>query len=596
MVDLSERGQQPIWSSDRKVAILFNGEMYNFRDERERLRQAGYCFRSTSDAEVVLALYLEKGGSFASSIRGMFALALLDWRSSGIDGPPTVLLARDRFGMKPLWISERGEQVLFASELRALLASGLVPADLDGDGVSCYLEHGFVLQPGSILRGVRMVEAGTYVQYRGDRPPQVAHFASEPASPAIANESFSDAARRLRTILEESVALHSHADAPLGAFLSGGIDSSAIVALMRPHVARLRTYSLGWQEGRETDETAEASATAARFDCDHTEYVLPGREVASIVPEFAGDLDQPSADGLNTWLVSRLAARDVKGVMSGLGGDEWFAGYPVSVSMGAFESRLGAAALRAMGHGAHLLAGSARNTLGFARLRSLGAYRSPMALWTRSHTVFSSREVGALTGKCPKTNGVDRFASALRTGGNGVERQESPLGLASRLDSEVYMRSQLLRDADATSMAHSVELRMPLVDSELARFARGCRASYKLSEPGAEQSVSMKGIQKHLLVEALRGVLPEDILNRPKRGFGLPYNEWLRGPLREIAMDTTSASAVKKRGMFEPRAVAQTREAFLDGDAAAEYPRLWSLMILELWCRQVLDGEPCGTQ
>lgn len=592
LVDLSDRGQQPIWSHDQKVAILFNGEMYNFRSERARLQRAGYEFRSSSDTEVVLALYLEKGKSFVESIRGMFAVAILDWRGSAPDSPPILFLGRDRFGIKPMWISELTEGLVFASELRALVASGVVPGDLDVEGVACYLEHGFVLQPSSILSGVKMLEAGTWVQYEDGRAAVRSRFASLPAQARV-RESFGDATRRLREILEESVALHALADAPVGAFLSGGVDSSAVVALMRPHIPRLRTYSLGWQDGGAIDETAEAEATAKRFDCEHTTCMVSGSEVADLLPRFAGDIDQPSTDGLNTWFVSRLAAREVKGVLSGLGGDEWFAGYPVAARMAAYESCVGAASLRTMGYGALLLSRGTSKGAARRRLESLGAYRSPLALWTRSHTVFSSEEVGALLGRSLEKRcvGVERFAAALAEEGGEELEAESPLVLAMRLDADVYMRSQLLRDSDAASMAHSLELRVPLVDAELARFARTCRSSFKLSRAGAEESVSRRGCAKHVLIAALRDLLPADIERRPKRGFSMPFESWLQGPLLEIAMDATSDSTVKRRGLFEPKAVARTRGAFKKGEAGAGYPKLWSLMILELWSRQVLDGK-----
>lgn len=593
LVDLSDRGQQPIWSHDQKVAILFNGEMYNFRTERERLQRAGYEFRSSSDTEVVLALYLERGNHFVESIRGMFAVAILDWRGAAPESPPKLFLARDRFGIKPLWITGQGKGIAFASELRALVVSEVVSGELDGEGVACYLEHGFVLQPGSILSGVEMLAAGTWVQYEHDRPPLRSQFASLPA-PVEVRESFGDAARRLRAILEESVALHALADAPVGAFLSGGIDSSAVVALMRPHVPRLRTYSLGWQDVGAIDETAEAEATAKRFDCEHTTYKVSGQEVADLLPRFAGDIDQPSTDGLNTWFVSRLAAREVKGVLSGLGGDEWFAGYPVAGRMAAYESCVGATSLLGgMGYCAYLLSRGTGESAIQRRLAGLGAYRSPMALWARAHTVFSSEEVGALQGRnCNAPHvGFERFAAAIAKKGRGKPGSGSPLGLAMRLDSEVYMRSQLLRDSDASSMAHSLELRVPLVDVELAGFARTCRSSFKLSRPGAEESVSRRGCAKHVLIAALRDLLPANIERRPKRGFSMPFESWLQGPLFEIAMDATSDSTVKKRGLFEPKAVARTRDAFKKREAGAGYPKLWSLMILELWSRQVLDGK-----
>lgn len=588
LVDLSERGQQPIWSPDGLVAILFNGEMYNFRSERTRLERGGYLFRSSTDTEVALALYLERGSAFVQTVRGMFALAILDWRGGGRDAPPSLFLARDRFGIKPLWVAEGQGTIAFASELHAIRRSGVISGEIDENGLACFLEHGFVLQPGSILRGARMLEAGTWELFEDGHPTRRERFPPTKA-PQRLQEPFQETARRLRVVLEESVALHALADAPIGAFLSGGVDSSAIVALMRPHVSKLHTYSLGWDDGGAPDETRQAEATARRFSCDHTTHVVSGRAVADLLPLFARDLDQPSSDGLNTWFVSRVAARDVKGVLSGLGGDEWFAGYPVASGMAAYASPWRATALRSMGYAAQAFsrwmpAGSARQ-----RMRNLSWYRSPLALWTRSHTVFPPEEASALVGLPLVSTSEGKIAASLALWDEGVDLT-SPVALAARLDSEVYMRSQLLRDSDAASMAHSLELRVPLVDAEIAGFASTCPDGYKLSLPALNGASSARSGTKQILIEALRDILPPDIHNRPKLGFAMPYEMWLRGPLLEIAMETTNEASIARRGLLDNRAVTRVREAFRNGESGAGYPKLWSVMILELWMHRMSDG------
>ena len=280
LVDLSERGQQPLWSPDGRVAILFNGEMYNFRAERRRL-EGEFPFRSSTDSEVVLALYLERGPAFVEVLRGMFALAILDWREAGEDGPPKLLLARDRFGIKPLYVAESADGgITFASEIKGLLASGRVAPELDPEGVASFLRHGFLVQPRCIVRGVRMLGAGTVEIHAVGQPAKRERFGQLPPAQARV-ESLSEAAKRLRAVLEESVALHAFADAPVGAFLSGGVDSTGIVALMLRHLPRLRTYSLGWADGGAADETAEAEATARRLGCEHTSVLVQGREVGT---------------------------------------------------------------------------------------------------------------------------------------------------------------------------------------------------------------------------------------------------------------------------------------------------------------------------
>lgn len=591
LVDLSENGQQPLWSPDHRVAILFNGEIYNFREERRRL-VSSYPFRSTTDSEVVLALYLERGPSFVEKLRGMFALAILDWRFGGETGSPDLLLARDRFGIKPLYVADAGDGgIVFASEIKGILASGLVSPEVDSEGLASFLHRGFLSQPRSIIRGVRMLEAGSVEIHRSGGSPRRTRFGALPVADPQ-EETLEAAAARLRATLEESVALHALADAPVGAFLSGGVDSTGIVALMSRRVGPLRTYSLGWVEGGAADETEEAEDAARRIGCEHTTVRVSGAEVAELLPRFSRDLDQPSTDGLNTWFVSRVAAREVKGVLSGLGGDEWFAGYPVVSRMVRCFSGPRRHWTRFAGQVAHSLSSVAAGSRAGERLESWSSYRSPQALWMQSHSVFPARSAAVLLGLVPGSVDAPQGESVAAARGGG-EDGESVASLACRLDAEIYMRNQLLRDSDATSMAHSLELRVPFVDAEVAAFARSCDDRYKVDAAGAGRTYRTSGA-KRVLIEALRDLLPPGIENRPKRGFAMPYETWMRGPLREIALDCTSGETVRARGLLSPPAVADLRRRVESHEPGAAYPKLWSLMILELWCREVLDPARSG--
>lgn len=588
LVDLSARGAQPMWSRDRRVAIVFNGEAYNFRHERKRLAAAGYRFDSSTDTETVLALYLERGPSFVEALRGMFALAIVDWRDSRAGNPPRLVLGRDRFGIKPLYFTETSEgMVAFASEIKGLLALGCVAPEIDPDGLASFLAHGFVVQPSSIIRQVRMLEAGCLRIHVPGRAAESIRFGALP--PAVSSrESLGQSATRLRAVLDESVGLHGIADAPIGAFLSGGVDSTGVVGLMRQHVPNLQTYSLGWTGGGSRDETAEAEATARRLGCRHTSIRVSGREVAEIMPRFARDLDQPSVDGLNTWLVSRVAAGDVKGVLSGLGGDEWFAGYPVVRLMARYSGGASGAVAGWAGQMARALAAPLGDTRFESRLRNWSSYRSPLALWMRPHSVFFERRVESLLGQRPSHGAQERVLQALAEMAD-PEGDEGPVRLACRLDLGVYLKSQLLRDTDATSMAHSLEVRVPFVDPEVAAFAMSCDDKYKLGATSGRGSRYGISGAKRVLIESLRDLLPPDIDGRPKRGFWMPLEEWIKGPIRELAMEATSDSVVRRRGLLAPAAVAAVRLRAEGRKPGAAYPELWSLMMLELWCREVLD-------
>ena len=597
LVDLSERGQQPIWSPDGRVAILFNGEVYNHAEEHARLAALGYPFRSSTDTEVILALYIEHGLDFVRYLRGMFAVAILDWRESAPGGRPTLVLARDHFGIKPLYVAQpkgAGGPLVFASEIRSLLASGLVPKQIDRAGLIDYLALGFIVQPRTIISGVEMLERGSLMQMTPTGSIERRSFWKIPASEPV-HETFEDSAERLRAVLEESVALHAMADAPVGAFLSGGVDSSGVVGLMIKKNPRLRTYSLRLADFPQSDESAQAEVFARSLGCQHTTMEVNGREVLDLLPRFAGELDQPSTDGLNTWLISRAAAKDVKGVLSGLGGDEWFSGYAALRNMARYSS-----GSRRPYAWAGKLAGAVRDVapesyLG-RRLEGLASKAEPLTTWIDCRRVFCYGWARRLVnGGMANHNGyaeIERILSAV----NPEWRRESVLGLSCLLDVDVYMRCQLLRDSDATSMASSLELRVPLVDLKVAEFSRSCVDDFKLRAGGGDGGQYNKSGAKRVLIHALRDVLPADVAQRPKRGFTIPYKHWLKHSFQSLIEETCSRRAMAERGLLDPDLGCK-----LAGDESAQrwtsWPFAWSLMILELWCRAVIDSPgPLATQ
>lgn len=599
LVDLSANGMQPFRSPDKKVALIFNGEIYNFRAERKRLEQTGYQFHSTTDTEVVLALYLERGLDFVEKLRGMFALALFDWREAGMDKEPVLVLARDPFGIKPLYVGSVGGVnhnngrggIVFASEIRALLASGLIERELDAESLTDYFAYGCVLQPKTILRGVRMLEPGTLERHRPGEAAQTIRFWQMPPY-APRQETMGEAAERLRAALDESVRLHALADAPVGAFLSGGVDSTSIVSLMRHHHPSLRTYTLRFPDVPGVDEASEAVAAAADYGCHNTIVDVTGSEAAALMPQFAAELDQPSVDGMNTWLLSRVAAREVKGILSGLGADEWFAGYPATRRMARYRfSSLGRTQAVA-GRFAHAIGGLIPESRFQMRVQNLAARRRSLTTWVNSRSVFFYENARRLSGLSNEDCKQDCRFEKLLGGVREDWASESPVGLACLLDASVYMRSQLLRDSDATSMAHSLELRVPFVDLEIADFSRTCADAFKLRPDGGTGLHYHTSGAKRVLFEALKDILPEGIGQRPKRGFALPVERWLKGEARTLIDETCHPETIRRRGLIDPALVAplyQVREQGLPGTV---FPRLWSVMILELWCRAVLDAPP----
>ena len=600
LVDLSVRGQQPMFSAKRDVAIVYNGEVYNFRDERRRLEAQGVAFQSGTDTEVVLALYLELGPAFVKQLRGMFALAIFDWRGSRAGGEPELLLARDPYGIKPLYISRpTSSSVVFASEIRSLLASGLVARACDVGSLEAFLIHGRPMEPRTMIEGVRMMAPGTLERFSPDGAHRVEQFYELPPYEPR-SETQPEAAERLRAVLDESVRLHALADAPVGAFLSGGVDSTGIVGLMRPRVTNLHTFTMRFPDAVDSsgaalapdtegaaDESAFATATARRLGCDHHVVEMSAEDACALLPKYTAALDQPSLDGFNTWLISAAAAEHVKGVLSGVGGDEWFAGYPVVHRMAKaanrFEGRVMSRVAEAAAPFVRYLPGPRLQR----RADNLVSRRSPLTLWLQAHTMFSTRETDRLLGSKRGETYVDRFerevASAYPTWSD-----ESAVGKALILDSRYYMGTQLLRDSDVASMAHSLELRVPLVDREVVNFSRTCLDAFKLgSGRGHGRQYSSSG-SKAVLIEALGAVLPDDMGSRPKRGFSLPFERWLQTTLAERVADTTSRESVRARGLLDPVAV-ETLVSVAKRQGTL-FPTVWLLVIFELWCRAVLDA------
>jgi asparagine synthase (glutamine-hydrolysing) len=590
LVDLSDRGQQPIWSPDRRVAILFNGEMYNHVEQRMHLGARGYHFRSSTDTEVVLALYLEHGIDFVDHVRGMFALAILDWRESVAGGRPTLVLARDPFGTKPLYITQltgSGRTFVFASEIRSLLASGLVPKQIDKKGLIDYLAVGFVVQPRTMIAGIEMLERGSILRMSPSGAIERTKYWRIPAFQP-ARETFEQSAERLRAVLEESIALHAMADAPVGAFLSGGVDSAGVVGLMVKKNPRVRTYTLQLTDCPQSDESAQAHAFASSLGCQSTLVEVGGREIVDLVPRFAAEIDQPSVDGLNTWLVSRAAAKDVKGVLSGLGGDEWFAGYAATRNLANYAFGSGRIYPIAGKLASALRRRAPRSYFG-RRLEGLALKGERVTAWLDCRQLFGYELAAELVknGDVANQNPLQDLERILSSANPDWSR-ESPVGLSCLLDVDVYMRCQLLRDSDATSMASSLELRVPLVDMRVAAFSRSCADSFKLYSGGGNGNEYGNSGAKRVLIQALRDVLPSDIAYRPKRGFSIPYKYWLQNHLSGPARETCSRKAIADRGLLDPD-LASTLAYDQSARRWSTLPLAWPLMILELWCRAVLD-------
>ena len=595
IIDLAG-GQQPIWNETRDVAVIYNGELYNYRELRERLTLLGHRFATNSDTEILVHAWEEWGEECLTELRGMFAFALLDLRGRFATAP-LLFLARDPLGIKPLYYAQTAEGFAFASEVRALLASGIVPKQISQDALTSYLLFGSASEPVSLVEGVFSLPPGhrmlLYVPERR-RVPRARPWWDPQTSPSGRDtrkpRDLESAAKKLRPMLEDAVRAHLIADVPVGLFLSSGLDSGAIAALAARAQAGIRSFTLSFP-GTSYDEASLARKVAERCGTKHTEVPLDGAAMLGRIDEAVAGLDQPSMDGINTYFVS-WAAREVglKVALSGLGGDELFAGY-ASFGNTALLQRLTRLAWfvprplrRAV---APLLANVFRTRLSRdAASKAVAAWTDPDTLphsYFYARALFPPGQLELLTEPRfrPSTVGADGVTLEPTWLGwldraASESRKLEPVAATSWMEMRCYMASTLLRDTDSVSMARSLEVRVPLLDTPLVEFVSSL-PDVARHRPGA---------QKALLVGALDGLLPEEILGKPKRTFTLPWEEWLRGPLRPRLETSFGNIASALSPHLRAEGVRAVWSAFLEGKTS--WSRPWALYVLNEWCRRHL--------
>lgn len=563
VIDTSDAGHQPMNDPESGNWITYNGETYNFKQLRNELDSDPDAWRSNSDTEVVLRAYGRWGVDAFRRLRGMFALALWD------DRQKVLVLARDPLGIKPLYYHRTEHLFVFASEVRALLASGLVARKLSSNGVDSYLATGSVEAPSTIIDGVKQLLPGQCLQVKtganGKLDVVVSEFA-ESSRETDGPRSRAEAVAQLRSRLEESVRLHLVSDVPLGVFLSGGIDSSAMVALTSRITGEPpRTFSVVFDDP-DYSEAPHARTVAAKFRTDHCETRLNETQLLEMLPDALASLDQPTMDGVNTFVVSKAVKNaGVTVALSGLGGDELFAGYPsfkraLKVeSMSPLSKRFLHAA---SGFGKFALNGSTQRS----KFWQLAASNwSPTDVYRISRQLFAPDSVRRLTRR-------DYEPSCLRP-----EPATDTVNQISALELHGYMTNTLLRDTDAMSMAHSLEVRVPLVDVKVVEFALSLPGKWKLGN-------GTSGVAKALLADAVADLLPRELLARPKMGFTLPFEKWMQGRLRaEIASVLEDGGRVGETGLAAI-AVRDVWQRFLRKPRAVGWSRPWSLYALARWC------------
>jgi asparagine synthase (glutamine-hydrolysing) len=573
IIDL-KHGDQPMLAADGQVCVVQNGEILNHLELRAGLEREGLRFRTRCDTEVLLHLYLRHGPDFVSQLRGMFALALWDRRAGRL------LLARDRFGIKPLYYELGEGHLSFGSELKALLRQPSFSTEVDADALHSFLAFNSIPAPLTIYRAARKLPPGHLLICDGDGA-RVSRYARPAPAPAdqLRGESAEELAAELGDRLEESVSAHLLSDVPVGVLLSGGVDSSVLAALAaRVSPYRVSTFSIGFKE-RSFNELELARQVAHRYGTDHHELVV-SPHVAELLPKLAAAFDEPFADSsaIPTYLVSELAAQHVKVVLSGEGGDELFGGYE-TYSADQLALRVGAAAARLAPLVERLPSSNGRVSLDYRAKRFVRASALPPL--ERHHgwkEIFSPAQRAELLRpewRAAPADPLDGWRQRFD------ETADAPLlARLQDIDLGIYLADDLLVKTDRMSMAHSLEARVPYLDPVVAELA--------LALPSA---MKVRGLsKKRLLRRTARGLIPREIVRARKRGFSIPAAAWLRGELEPLARELLAPERIRSQGFFEPAFVT----GLLDEHVARRQDhsrQLWGLISFSLWAEQTASEK-----
>jgi asparagine synthase (glutamine-hydrolysing) len=565
IIDVSEAGNQPFFSKDKKLTIVFNGEIYNYIELKKELSES-YEFITGSDTEVILAAYEKWGIEAVNHFFGMFAFALWD------DDLQKLFVVRDRLGIKPVYYTWKSNQFCFSSEIRALIKAGVTNKKVDRIGLEDYLRFQTVHAPRTILDDVSMLMPGQMIVLSGNEMSKVTYWnVNQKIDASAASHDAEEVKRNVFQLLSSSVEIRMRADVPFGAFLSGGIDSSAVVGLMsKVSRHKVKTFAVTFYE-KEFDESPYSKLVADRFDTDHTEIKLRSTDFLELVPDALHAMDHPSGDGPNTFVVSKVTREcGVKMALSGLGGDELFAGYDVFRRMQTIENRKW---LNNVPRPLRKLVGdvlkktrpgisSEKMALGLAGERIDFAHMYPL-----TRQLFSDRIIKGILN-------TDRLSE------NAVEKMTREIALiscplltkVSLAEISSYMQNVLLRDTDQMSMAHALEVRVPFLDHRLVEYVSGVRDEIKFPHT-----------PKQLVVDSLGDLLPREIVDRPKMGFTFPWALWMKAELREMCEE--NLTALNQIEYINQKEIQNLWNRFLQNDPLISWSRIWPLVTLGHWLK-----------
>jgi asparagine synthase (glutamine-hydrolysing) len=592
ILDLSADGHMPMCNRERSVWITYNGEIYNFADLRRELQSKGHTFISNTDTEVVLHLYEQEGIECVKKLNGMFAFAICDLRS----GRPELFLARDHFGVKPFYYAHHGRKLVFASEVKALLHVPHIEAELDLESLHQYLTFLWVPDPNTMFRGIQKLPAGHYATFR-DGELKITQYwdLTFPVADAAFPRSEADLADELRQRFQRSVESQMVSDVPIGAFLSAGLDSSSIVAMMRQATSQpVRTYTITfprkYRVGETTLDDPNVPARLARhLGCENQQIVVEP-DVADLLPRLTWHMDEPTADPaiITAYLVCREARKQATVLLSGVGGDELFAGYRKHAAhrWASAYQRVPRFLRSGLESGLDALP-SFRGTplkgqVRLAKKMARSASLAPQDRFIQNCTYLdTAQKMSMYTAQVQDQLRISDPAAQHHSRFEEV-RDADFLNQMLYLDTKIFMTSLNLNYNDKMSMASSVEVRVPFLDRELAEFAA------REIPPSLKLRGFFRHTTKHILREAMRDVLPTEVLRQPKAGFAAPVDCWLANDLREMVDDLLSETNIRTRGLFRPQAVRRFVDEHRSGTEDWSM-QIWQFLTLEHWMRIFLD-------
>jgi asparagine synthase (glutamine-hydrolysing) len=575
IIDLSAAGNQPFFSPDNRYVIVYNGELYNYRElklELQRVVQGSgekpYLFKTSSDTEVVLAAYIRWGAACARKFQGMFAFAVYDSEKGGLT------IVRDRFGVKPLYYYYGDEGIAFASELRAILKSGIRKFTINREALAEYAMYQTVHAPATMVKGIRMLMPGHYAEFADGKAALTQYYNLSAIQPGPVKDDYKRTCERVKELLAHSVQKRLVADVPFGAFLSGGIDSSAVVGLMAMVSSqKVRTFNVSFDES-EFSESRYARLIAAKYNTVHEEIRLSPLDFLHRLPEALHAMDHPSGDGPNTYIVAK-ATRDagVTMALSGIGGDELFAGYDVFRRLSDLNRRswLNAFPL-AVRKGVAAVIRSQKKTVAAEKIAELLSAEkvNVRSAFLLSRSLYSASRLRTLL------PGADPYSRVRDIIGEIPVSDGYLLSAISKMEISTYLQNVLLRDTDQMGMAVALEIREPFLDHQLVEYVLGLPDEMKFPTT-----------PKKLLVDSLGDLLPPEIVNRPKMGFTLPWQHWLKNELRSFG--EKNMTELSSRGLFSADALKGLWQQFLSGDPRVPWSRIWHLVVLNSWMNDNLN-------